>query len=289
MACEQASETPLSDHDGHRGQPSPALPNPMFEYQHASGTSQHDALGKGFASWASMDLVTLIDACQTTLENCAVLEVSYAQSDDEAVYRRQVLLGPMAHFQQYPPRALEEHEFCPCCLFSNSMSAFTELLQSRDFLGVRLYVSRDADGNCEADCRVNGHDFPAAVQLLCDYANLCRMRAWSSASSTSSSATSRCCWSDGIHHFRAGDFCIRHGLHHRTVGVVKPLLLRSRDSFDRYSLHGRRCPCTCAVCVARVVRRLIGSWLLVAADCEPTVARDDASGRVIPLRFPPTP
>mgnify|MGYP003592113715 FL=1 len=172
MACEQASK--------HRFQTTTVIevshprlfPNPMFEYQHASGTSQHDALGKGFASWASMDLVTLIDACQTTLENCAVLEVSYAQSDDEAVYRRQVLLGPMAHFQQYPPRALEEHEFCPCCLFSNSMSAFTELLQSRDFLGVRLYASRDADGNCEADCRVNGHDFPAAVQLLCDYANL---------------------------------------------------------------------------------------------------------------------
>ena len=172
MVCEQASK--------HRFQTTTVIevshprlfPNPLFEYQHASGTSQHDALGKGFASWASMDLVTLIDACQTTLENCAVLEVSYAQSDDEAVYRRQVLLGPMAHFQQYPPRALEEHEFCPCCLFSNSMSAFTELLQSRDFLGVRLYASRDADGNCEADCRVNGHDFPAAVQLLCDYANL---------------------------------------------------------------------------------------------------------------------
>ena len=172
MVCEQASK--------HRFQTTTVIevshprlfPNPLFEYQHASGTSQHDALGKGFASWASMDLVTLIDACQTTLENCAVLEVSYAQSDDEAVYRRQVLLGPMAHFQQYPPRALEEHEFCPCCLFSNSMSAFSELLQSRDFLGVRLYASRDADGNCEADCRVNGHDFPAAVQLLCDYANL---------------------------------------------------------------------------------------------------------------------
>ena len=172
MACEQASK--------HRFQTTTVIevshprifPNPLFEYQHASGTSQHDALGKGFASWASMDLVTLIDACQTTLENCAVLEVSYAQSDDEAVYRRQVLLGPMAHFQQYPPRALEEHAFCPCCLFSNSMPAFSDLLQSRDFLGVRLYVSRDADGNCEADCRVNGHDFPAAVQLLCDYANL---------------------------------------------------------------------------------------------------------------------
>ena len=172
MACEQASK--------HRFQTTTVIevshprifPNPLFEYQHASGTSQHDALGKGFASWASMDLVTLIDACQTTLEHCAVLEVSYAQSDDESVYRRQVLLGPMAHFQQYPPRALEEHEFCPCCLFSNSMSAFSELLQSRDFLGVRLYASRDADGNCEADCRVNGHDFPAAVQLLCDYANL---------------------------------------------------------------------------------------------------------------------
>lgn len=172
MACEQVSTDRFQSTSAIEVSHPRFLVNPLFEYQHASGTSRLDALSKGFASWAGMDLVTLIDACQSTLQHCAVLEVAYETDSEDDVYRRQVLLGPMAHFQQQVPLRQEEHEFCPCCLFTNSMSAFNELLQSRDFLGVRLYASRDADGRCEADCRVNGHDFPAALPLLREYAHL---------------------------------------------------------------------------------------------------------------------
>ncbi|QIL83064.1 hypothetical protein G7047_26325 [Diaphorobacter sp. HDW4A] len=172
MACEEAPEGRVHSTTVVEASHPSLFPNPLFEYQHSNGSSQRDALSKGFASWASMDLVTLIDACQTTPQSCSALEIAYGSSAGGEVYRRQVLLGPMEHYQQHAPRWSEDHEFCPCCLFTNSMQAFSRLLQSHDILGVRLYASRDPDGQCEADCRVNGHDFAAAVPLLCAYANL---------------------------------------------------------------------------------------------------------------------
>ncbi|KAG1601977.1 hypothetical protein G6F45_014296 [Rhizopus arrhizus] len=50
------------------------------------------------------------------------------------------------------------------------MDAFDELLRARPLLAIRRFASRDAEGLCEADCRVNGHDFAAALPLLRAYA-----------------------------------------------------------------------------------------------------------------------
>ena len=49
------------------------------------------------------------------------------------------------------------------------MEAFTDLLKGREFLGVRLYAARDAQGEISADCRVNGEDYPAALPYLHTY------------------------------------------------------------------------------------------------------------------------
>ena len=62
------------------------------------------------------------------------------------------------------------HEFCPCCLFTNSIAAFDDLLKDRAFHGIRLFVTRDTNGEIEADCRVDGIDRPEAVAALIKYA-----------------------------------------------------------------------------------------------------------------------
>ena len=144
--------------------------NVLFEYQHSTGKTSQSSITAGFRSWAQMDLPTLLDACQDELEDCSALEMSYPARDNGVEFKRQVLLGPMAHYQEHPAATLEEHEFCPCCLFTKSMNAFSELLTCRGFFGIRLYASRDGTGHCEADCRVNGNDFQAALPLLRAYA-----------------------------------------------------------------------------------------------------------------------
>ncbi|MBF5004844.1 DUF6348 family protein [Diaphorobacter caeni] len=172
MACEQVSKERFHSTTVIEASHPTLFPNPLFEYQHAQGRSRLDALGRGFAAWVDMDLVALIDACSPSPVHCSIIELGYAGKGVHGTTRREVLLGPMAHYQQHASRRAEEHPFCPCCLFTNSMAAFGGLLQSHDFLGVRLYASRDPDGLCEADCRVNGHHFSAAVALLCAYAEL---------------------------------------------------------------------------------------------------------------------
>ncbi|MEX8192415.1 DUF6348 family protein [Comamonas guangdongensis] len=154
----------------------PLIQDALFEYQHSAGSSLLESLRSGFRSWARMDLVTLQQAVQDELE-CPSLGMGYTDAQTGTEYRRQVVLGPMAHYRQYPPepsatQADDEagHDFCPCCLFTNSMDAFTDALQGREFVGVRLYAARDADGQVSADCRINGEDFPAALQHLEDYA-----------------------------------------------------------------------------------------------------------------------
>ncbi|QNP47521.1 DUF6348 family protein [Diaphorobacter aerolatus] len=146
------------------------FPHPIFEYQHASGTTREDALRDGFEQWADMDLVTLTDACRSTPDSCSVLELRYELGDDGFMRDRQVLLGPMTHYQEYASSESEDHAFCPCCLLTNSLDAFDSLLRSERFLAIRLYATRDGEGHCNADCRVNGQDFPAALPMLREYA-----------------------------------------------------------------------------------------------------------------------
>ena len=169
----------------------PLIEDVLFEYQHSGGALQITSLYEGFTQWARMDLVTLRDAVQPELERPS-LGLGYADEATGEAYQRQVVLGPTGHYQQQPPEEEKacaihtggedesaeeeteaeegEHNFCPCCLFTNSMQAFADLLKSREFLGVRLYAARDAQGEVSADCRVNGHDFPAALPYLQAYA-----------------------------------------------------------------------------------------------------------------------
>ena len=164
----------------------PQIKDLIFEYQHSAGSSQLASLHEGFNNWARMDLVTLRDAIQPELERPS-LGLGYTDETTGENYQRQVVLGPTGHYRQQPAEEIthsqqdhvsddadsedgEQHDFCPCCLFTNSMEAFTDLLKGREFLGVRLYAARDAQGEISADCRVNGEDYPAALPYLQAYA-----------------------------------------------------------------------------------------------------------------------
>ena len=141
----------------------------MSEYQHALGSDESAAMTEGIQNWVRMDLLTLIDAVADYPQHCTVIELNTASAEQQQQRYRQVILGPVAHLASLPEKKKEEHPFCPCCLFTESMPAFHDLLQTERFLGVRLFASRDQQGQAAADCRVNGEDFAAALPLLTAY------------------------------------------------------------------------------------------------------------------------
>jgi Family of unknown function (DUF6348) len=145
------------------------LPDGVFEYQHAVGVDLHDAIGSGFRQWLALDLHTLRDALCETREGSLTMRFDLADGRS-----RRAVFGPFARYSRQPPEAgseaAEEAEtFCPCCLFTNSMSAMQALLERKGTLGIRLYAARDADGQALADCRVNGMDYPEGAEALRAY------------------------------------------------------------------------------------------------------------------------
>ena len=154
------------------------FPQGISEYQHALGADEAAAIAEGFAQWIKMDLVVLLDATRDVPRDCTVIEMNVAGASDVVdasdvaglTQFRQVILGPVAHLATNPPpKKKEAHPFCPCCLFTESMEAFHDVLQTDQFLGVRLFASRDQFGAQAADCRVNGEDFAAALPALTAY------------------------------------------------------------------------------------------------------------------------
>ena len=148
------------------------FPKGIAEYQHAMGLDEISAMAEGFRAWTQTDMVALLDATRDVPKDCTVIEMSVVDSADDIARFRQIVLGPVAHLATLPaPKKKEAHPFCPCCLFTESTAAFHDLLQTDQFLGVRLFVSRDTEGKLAVDCRVNGEDFAPAVEPLTAYAS----------------------------------------------------------------------------------------------------------------------
>lgn len=156
----------------------------VFEFQHSTGNNLEDSFQSGFDQWAETDLVVLLDALRPKPETCTVLEMQFPEKDRTTTYSRRAVLGPVAHFLQNPQAAAkrntsecdgirgekcESHEFCPCCLLTNSYDAFKELIEDRRFYGIRLYAMRDPNGASQADCRVNGNDWEKGAEALRKY------------------------------------------------------------------------------------------------------------------------
>jgi hypothetical protein len=137
------------------------IPGGIFEYQNSSGTDVRDSFAKAFQSWADLDLPVFLDAQRAKPAMCMVMQMPPD---------RRLVFGPTLQMVQNPETIKGEHDFCPCCLFTNSIDAFDALLKDQAFYGVRLFASRDAEGHIEADCRVNGVDRPEGAAALIRYA-----------------------------------------------------------------------------------------------------------------------
>lgn len=146
----------------------------LFEYQHSiSEESLDDALREGFRTWCRMDLPVLRDALRDEPQDCPAMNMSFPNHNNEQSQRRRVLFGPVSHYAIHPQEleqnTEEEHAFCPCCLFTNTIDAFRDLLQSQEIHMIRFYAARDSEGTPMADCRINGEDYAPGHAALLKY------------------------------------------------------------------------------------------------------------------------
>jgi len=157
------------------------VPEGTFEYQHSTGDNVEDSIRKGFDQWVQADLVTLLDALLPAPQNCTTLKMEFPAKDGKPAYSRRAVLGSVTHFVQNPQvyeeraqsigqnQQSESHEFCPCCLLTNSFNTFKELIEDHTFFGLRLFAARDEKGIPQADCRVNGQDWEKGKESLQKY------------------------------------------------------------------------------------------------------------------------
>lgn len=151
---------------------------PIVEYQFGHGNDTGEALRRGFENWYMLDFVVLLDALRETPQHCKTMSWSADEAKDPSTgtplspcsYR--VLFGPIHHFLGDPSRLAEGEDpgFCPCCLFTQSMDAFRPLLSQGRLIPARLFVSRQADGEIAADCRINGEDYAPVRDALARWA-----------------------------------------------------------------------------------------------------------------------
>lgn len=147
------------------------IPRGIFEYQYSSGTDLRDSFTQAFKSWADLDLPVFLDAQRAKPVTCMFMQMTPgSESKSVLPADRRLVFGPTLQMAQNPEPIKGAHDFCPCCLFTNSIDAFDDLLKDKAFYGVRLFVSRDAEGRIQADCRVNGVDRPEGAAALQRYA-----------------------------------------------------------------------------------------------------------------------
>jgi len=147
------------------------FPLGLAEFQHSVGSSVEQSLSDGFANWAKTDLVALQDSVREKPEDCTFMDMSFPASLSSGPKVRRVVFGPTGHFASSAAHIQEEdHPFCPCCLFTRNFEAFRSLIQSEETVGIRLFASRDNNGEITADCRINGEGFPEGVEHLKRYA-----------------------------------------------------------------------------------------------------------------------
>jgi hypothetical protein len=161
------------------------MPDGIFEYQHSTGDNVEESFRKGFEQWVETDFVALLEALKARPEICTSLEYKFPPKAGMPAQCRRVILGPITHTIQNPKARAEpqireahgkaqrdhceDHEFCPCCLLTNSFEAFRELIEDRGVYGIRLFAMRDVNGDPQADCRVNGNDWDKGTEALRRY------------------------------------------------------------------------------------------------------------------------
>lgn len=139
------------------------FPAGIFEYQHSFGADVAESLDYGFQLWLDSDWRLLLAASGDGAE------VSHMELTFPDGHRRRVHFGGCQYWQEQPRENSDDEEHppgCPCCLFNSSLEAFRPLLEGAGNYALRLFVARNPDGSVAADCRVNGEDYPAALESL---------------------------------------------------------------------------------------------------------------------------
>jgi hypothetical protein len=116
-----------------------------------------------------------LDTLRVRPQSCTMMEMAFSAKDGKPERIRRAALGPVTHMAQTPPDAAEGHP-CPCCLLSNSVEAFRDLIEGETFYGLRLFALRDRDGNPGADCRVNGDDWEKRASVARVWQHVARVR-----------------------------------------------------------------------------------------------------------------
>jgi len=143
----------------------------IFEFQHSGAENLHVSFSRGFDFWAKTDFVPLLEALRATPTECTEMRLTLPAANDRPERTRRIILGPVAQFQRnaQPQVVDEEHPFCPCCLLTRSFEAFRAHLEGDGNFALRLFAARSDEGLPEADCRINGLDFPKGMDALREY------------------------------------------------------------------------------------------------------------------------
>lgn len=143
----------------------------IFEYQHSNSEESIEAsIREGFELWCKVDLLVLHDALRIEAEDCMIMQMDIPAEDGHPAYARRIVLGPVANFAEQPTPPNEEHPFCNCCFFTNTIDTFMDEIKGQGVRMVRFYAARDQDGQAMADCRINGEDFDRGKEALVKYA-----------------------------------------------------------------------------------------------------------------------
>lgn len=148
------------------------FPEPIFEYQYSF--AENDVLNcmvEGFKLWIDSDVSVLLASIDRNPQGFMSIEMDF--STDGEPLQRQVIFGNVLRYGGKPSTHDKEsdHDFCPCCLFTQNIELFHSLLKVKENYAIRLFVSKNSDtGETNADCRVNGEEWEHAVPKLKQYA-----------------------------------------------------------------------------------------------------------------------
>jgi hypothetical protein len=145
------------------------MPKGLGEYQHSTGETEDHSILEGLKTWVQTDLAAIELIVTDRVEDGYSLTMEFPKEDASLKFR-QAVFGGISHCAMEPGVEAEEHPFCHCCLFTQCLEPLLNAVKGDELLGIRFFAVRNTDGALEADCRVNGEDFPPGVEALKAYA-----------------------------------------------------------------------------------------------------------------------
>ncbi len=155
------------------------FPDGIFEYIYPQKETNNAIQGlfELFQTWVDLDWETLQDVFNFEKSKYMSMRMDLNKEKTRA---RHIFYGPVL---SYPNFDMEDakfkgididpyiDEFCPCCLFTNSMEAFdNQIKDTTKNYAIRLFAMKNPNGEVKVDCRINGEEYPQAEEYLKNYA-----------------------------------------------------------------------------------------------------------------------